>query len=138
MNFSNKKNDVGLLLLRLTIGLLMLLHGISKIMHPESIEGIQNLVNQVGLPSFFSYGVYVGEVLVPILIILGIATRASALVFAFNMLVAVLLVHSKDIFSLSSVGGWSLELQALYFFGALVLVFTGAGRYAVCRRCWVN
>ncbi len=133
MEALNKNNDLGLLILRLSVGGLMLLHGISKLIHGAGF--IEQVVEGAGLPTFISYGVYVGEVLMPLLIILGIATRGAALIFAFNCLVAALLVHSNQIFSLNEQGGWNVELLGLFFFGAIVLIFTGGGKYAVSNKC---
>lgn len=130
--FFEKRPDLGLLILRLSIGFLMLLHGIAKLQY--GIEPIEGLVEQASLPQFFAYGVYIGEVLMPILIMLGIATRAASAVFAFNCLVAALLAHSEYIFSIGDTGGWVIELLGLYFFGALALVFTGGGKYAFSKE----
>ena len=96
--------DAGKLLLRLTMGVLMLLHGIGKLRH--GIDGIIGDVESRGLPTFFAYGVYVGEVVAPLLIIAGWQTRIAALVFAFNMIIAVWLAHASQIFSLSKSGAW--------------------------------
>jgi putative oxidoreductase len=132
MKTLNRNTDIGLLILRLSLGVLMILHGISKLVYGPGF--IENIVLSSGLPSFVAYGVYVGEVIAPIFIILGYGTRIAAAIFAFNMLVAVGLVHASGIFSLNETGGWILELQGLYFFGALVLVFTGGGKYALSNK----
>ncbi|WP_196892618.1 DoxX family protein [Aureivirga marina] len=124
-----KKNlNLGLLILRLAVGVLMLLHGIAKL--SNGIGFIENQLQTSGMPGFLAYGVYIGEVLVPILIILGILTRLSALLLIINCIVAALLFHTNEIFSLSQTGGWSIELLGLYALGALVLYFTGGGKYA--------
>lgn len=128
----NKNADLGLLILRISVGGLMLLHGISKVIN--GIDGIKFLTNKAGLPELFAYGVYVGEVVVPIFIILGLRSRIAALIFAFNCFVAAMLAHSSQIFSLSSTGGWEVELLGLYFFGALAIVFAGGGKYALSNR----
>lgn len=128
----SRNTDLGLLILRLAVGILMLLHGIAKLQH--GIGGIEALTEAAGLPSFVAYGVYVGEVIVPIFIILGFATRAAALVFAFNCFTAAMLAHAGDIFTLNATGGWSVELLGLFFFGALALVFTGGGKYALSSK----
>lgn len=134
MKTFERNTDLGLLGLRLTLSILMLLHGISKLIHGPAFIG--QIVDGAGLPHFITYGVYIGEVVAPLLILLGVATRASALVFAFNMLIATLLVHAAQVFTLdATTGGWTLELQGLYFFGALVLVFTGGGKYALSKKC---
>lgn len=130
--FFERRQDIGLLILRLSIGGLMLLHGIAKLQH--GIAPIEGMVAQASLPYFFAYGVYVGEVLMPILILLGIATRAASGIFAFNCLVAAFLAHSGDIFTIGATGGWGVELLGLYFFGALALIFTGGGKYALSKK----
>lgn len=132
MKYLEKNIDLGLLMIRLSVGGLMLLHGISKIIN--GVGFIEQVVVGAGLPSFVTYGVYVGEVIVPILLVIGLATRISALIFAVNCLVATLLVHVQDIFTLNEQGGWTLELLGLFFVGALALVFTGGGRYAVSNK----
>ncbi len=132
MKTLDRNTDLGILILRLSLGVLMILHGISKLMYGPGF--IENIVTSAGLPSFIAYGVYVGEVIAPIFIILGYGTRIAAAIFAFNMIVAVSLVHGADIFTLSETGGWTLELQGLYFFGALALMFTGGGKYALSNK----
>lgn len=133
MKLLEKNVDLGLLALRLTLSVLMLFHGISKLIHGPSFIG--QIVDGAGLPHFITYGVYVGEVIAPLFILLGLATRAASLVFAFNMLIATLLVHAAQVFTLDpATGGWTLELQGLYFFGALVLVLTGGGKYALSNK----
>jgi putative oxidoreductase len=78
-----------------------------------------------------AYGVYVGEILAPIMLIAGIYSRLGAVLVMANMLVAIGLVHMHDLFALTEHGGWRLELQGFYLFGALALVFLGSGRYAL-------
>lgn len=125
-----KKNyDLGLLILRISIGLLMLFHGIGKLQ--GGLGFIQGMLEAKGLPGFIAYGALVGEILAPLAILLGFRTRIAAAIFAFNMLVAVLMVHTAQFFGLNETGGWTLELQGLYFLGALALFFTGAGKLAI-------
>lgn len=132
MKVLEKNTDLGILVLRLAVAGLMLFHGISKIIYGPSFIG--QIVDGAGLPHFITYGVYIGEVVAPLLILLGYATRAAAAVFSFNMLVATLLVHTAQFFTMNSEGGWALELQGLYFLGGLVLVFTGGGKYALSSK----
>jgi putative oxidoreductase len=130
--FLDRNNDLGILILRLSIGILMLLHGVFKLMN--GIGPIEGQITGMGLPAFFAYGVYIGEVIAPALIILGLATRAGAIVMIINCIVAILMVHSADVFTLGAQGGWAIELLGLYMFGALALVFTGGGKYAVSTK----
>lgn len=124
--------DVGLLILRVSIGVMMLLHGIAKISH--GVDGIAGMMEGFGLPGWIAFGVYLGEVLAPLLMIVGFRTRLASAVFVVNMLVILLIAHGGQLLSLSPMGGWVLELQGLYFFGSLVLFFTGAGKYALSNR----
>jgi len=121
--------DPARLLLRLTLGALILLHGISKIQGGPGF--ILDIVDKAGLPSPFGYLVYVGEVIAPILVIIGLWTRLAALVIAINMVVAVALVHLPQFFTLADTGGWALELQGLYLVVAVCVALLGAGRYSL-------
>lgn len=128
-----KKNiDIGLLLLRITVAFLMLLHGISKLQH--GIDGIQTAMASNGIPAFVAYGVYIGEVIAPLLIIIGWRTRIAGLLVFITMVVAVLVAHPADILKLNNHGAAAIELQLLFGIGALALFFTGAGKYAVSSK----
>jgi putative oxidoreductase len=109
----------GVVLLRTTLALLMLLHGVSKLLH--GIGPIEGMVTSHGLPHFLAYGVYIGEVAAPLLLLVGFWVVPAALVIAANMVVAVLLAHQGQFLSLNKMGGWSLELQAMLFVGALAV-----------------
>lgn len=122
-------SDSGKLVLRLVLGVLILLHGISKVMN--GIDPILAGVTKAGLPQAFGYLVYVGEVLAPILIIVGFLTRPAALVIVINMLFAIYLVHTSQFFTLGKTGGWALELQGMYLFTALAIALLGAGRFSL-------
>ena len=132
MKYLEKNIDLGLLILRISIGGLMLLHGIAKLQHGAGF--IEQVVVDAGLPSFIAYGVYIGEVIAPLFILFGYGTRAASVVFAGNCLVAALLVHSQDIFTLNEQGGWSVELLGLFFLGAVALIFTGGGKYSISNK----
>ena len=121
--------DLGKLLLRLSVGGLMLFHGIHKL--ANGLGFIRKSLVDAGLPEALSYGVPLGEVVAPLMIVLGVFARPAAIVEAFLMVMAVYLVHTEDLFTLTQHGGYALELQALYFFGSIAIVFLGSGRYSV-------
>ena len=125
-------DDAGKLLLRLTLGVLFLLHGVAKI--TGGIAGIEKMVVAAGLPGFFAYGVFIGEVLAPILLILGFYSRISAIIIAINMVVAIALAHAKDLFVIGPQGGWALELQGMFLFTAIAIALIGPGRFSINRR----
>ena len=125
-------NDaVGKLVVRLTVGILMLLHGVAKVLHPGTLDFIGGTLTGAGLPEVLAYGVYFGEILAPLMIILGVQARIGGLIIVINMLFAILLVHSGDLFSLTEHGGWRLELQCFYLCGGLAVMFLGSGRLAI-------
>lgn len=121
--------DTGKLVLRLALGVLMLLHGISKVVN--GVDGIVGMVTGLGLPAAVAYGVYLGEVVGPLLVIVGLYTRVGALLIAGNMLFALLLAHRAELFTLAPTGGWALELQGMFLFGAVAVLLLGAGRFSV-------
>ena len=129
-------DDAGKLVLRVSIGLLVLLHGIFKITHGVGFIG--GMLDKAGLPGFLAYGVYIGEVLAPLMMMLGVGARAGAAIVVVNMLVALGLVHLGDLLAMTKQGGWALELQGLYLFGALAVVLLGAGRYSVMPSSRIN
>lgn len=121
--------DIGKFLLRVTLALLILLHGIAKIL--GGVGFITGLVTKIGLPSAFAYAVYVGEVIAPLLVLFGVWTRPAALVIAINMLFAIFLVHMPELTTLGKTGGWALELQGMFLASALAVALLGAGRYSI-------
>jgi putative oxidoreductase len=126
------REDAGKLILRLTVGVLMLLHGVAKV--SGGVGGIGGMLQSAGLPAALAYGAYVGEVLAPLLVIIGFYARIGALIMVVNMLFAIGLAHTKDIFLLTKTGGWAIELQAFFLFTALAVALIGPGRYAINRR----
>ncbi|WP_136248031.1 DoxX family protein [Halomonas borealis] len=124
-------NDaLGKLILRLAVGGLMLFHGVAKLLGPGPIEWIGGLLANHGLPTELAYGVLLGEVVAPIMAIVGWQARLAGLLMAGNMLVALILAHSGELLMLGDSGGWVLETQGLFLFGALAIVFLGSGRMA--------
>lgn len=120
---------LGKLVLRLSVGVLMLMHGIHKI--GTGVDGIVGMVARTGLPGQFGYLVYAGEVLAPVLVIIGLWTRPAAVLMFITMIVAIWLVHMGDLFLLTKAGGWALELQGLFLFGSLAIALLGAGRLSL-------
>jgi putative oxidoreductase len=123
-----KSDDTGKLILRLVLGILVLLHGIAKLR--GGVAGISVLLQAHGWPGALAYFSYFGEVVGPLLLIGGVYTRLGGAFIVINMLVAFALVHISQLTALTEQGGWKLELQGMYLFGALAVVFFGAGRFS--------
>ncbi len=130
INLSFLSPDVGRWILRLTVGGLMLFHGVAKILHPGSLDFISGMLSANNLPAFLAYAVYIGEVLAPLMVIVGYQARLGGLIMAVNMLFALGLAHTGDMFSLSEHGGLAVELQLFFLFSAMAVMFLGSGKFA--------
>jgi putative oxidoreductase len=122
-------DDFGKLVLRLTLGVLLLFHGVHKIL--TGIDPIRAMIGAHGVPDYLAFGVYAGEVLAPLLLILGLFARLGGALVVINMIVAIVLVHMGMLTGLNDQGGYALETQMLYLFGGLAVALLGAGRIAV-------
>lgn len=120
---------MGRLILRVSLGGLVLMHGIAKL--SGGIDFITNTVTGAGLPAFLAYGVYVGEVVAPLLVIAGFYSRIGAAIIGVNMLFAIGLVHGAEFFTRNETGGWALELQGMFLFTAIAVALIGPGAYRV-------
>ena len=119
--------DAALLLLRLVLGVIMIYHGLPKVMDfGGTIGGFQSM--GVPLPALAATFAAIAEVIGGILILLGILTDIAGLLFAIDMLGAILFVHAKNGFAQGKGGvEWPLALLAM----ALAVALAGPGRYAV-------
>lgn len=129
---ASRADDVGKLLLRLAVGGLLLFHGIAKV--TGGVAFVEGILEGAGLPAVLAYGTYVGEVIAPILVLVGFLTRPAAAIIAFDMVMAIGLALREQIFRVKEMGGGlAIELEAFFLLGALALVFLGSGGYAVKR-----
>lgn len=127
-----KNRDVGILILRVLVGSLLIFHGFGNLLSGYAF--IKSVMAQSGLPQFLSYGAFMGEIVAPILIIVGYRERLASLFVAATMIVAIVTVHSSEIFALNQFGGWAIELQAFYLFGAIAIFFTAGGKYVISHK----
>ncbi|TKR30881.1 DoxX family protein [Luteimonas gilva] len=126
------QQDLGKLILRVVLGALILLHGIAKLRF--GLDPIEGMLQSHGLPHFLAYGALVGEVLAPLLLILGWYGRVGAALIAVNMLFAFVLAHTGQLGQLNEQGGWALELQGMFLASSLALLLLGPGKYSVNQR----
>jgi putative oxidoreductase len=123
------REDLGKLLLRLAVAVLIGLHGIAKLQH--GLGDVATSLARAGIPHMVGYLVYVGEVLAPALMIVGLFTRPAAWLVAVTMLVALVLGHPREIFQMTNHGGLLLEVQWMFLLGAVSVALLGAGRFSV-------
>lgn len=122
-------NDTAKLALRVSIGILMLFHGIHKIIN--GVGGVEDMILSVGLPAFFAWGVFIGEILAPIMLIIGFKTKIAASLMAATMITAIVLVSKGSLFKLDATGGWIIELPVLYLIASINILFIGGGKFSM-------
>ncbi len=121
--------NFGKLILRCSVGGLMLFHGVHKLIHGFGMIGEMLVKNH--LPKELMWGVPVGEVLAPVLLIVGWKARPAAFLIVFTMVMSIYLVFRDNLFKLDQFGGLTYELNLLYLFGALAVMCLGAGKYSL-------
>ncbi|MCB2200934.1 DoxX family protein [bacterium] len=127
MSFSDitrYRMDLGLLLLRLTIGFTMLFaHGLSKLERFPELS--QRFADPLGIGSFSSLTLAVSaEVLASIFIVFGLLTRFVSIPLIFTMIIAFFVIHGVDPFS-------SKEKALLFGSGYAILLLTGPGHFSL-------
>ncbi|MEA3198421.1 MAG: putative oxidoreductase [Gammaproteobacteria bacterium] len=137
-------DDIGKLLLRMTVGFLLLFHAYGFM---RGDPGIPNAVAAWGLPGIFAEVGFLLELIGAVLIILGVYTRAGALSIVTFMVIGLIMYHVAEITGLRGSGNhlfmlgknpagthpdkYFLETQMFYLFGGLAVALLGSGRYSV-------
>jgi len=120
--------DIAILALRLAMGVVFTYHGWLKL---DDVSGFAGFVDSLGIPAptFVAYVVTYLELLGGVALIIGLATRYVAALFAIEMVFTTVLVK-LDV-GLIATEGAGAELDILLLAIALSLVLTGAGRWSV-------
>ncbi|MEM9190826.1 MAG: DoxX family protein [Myxococcota bacterium] len=116
--------DLGLLVLRLSVGGFMFAsHGLAKLL--SFGDEFHRFADPIGLGSELSLILTVfSEVVCPVLLIVGFATRLAAVPLLITMLVAAFVVHGAD--------PWAKkEFALLYAAPALAIFLLGPGKYSL-------
>ena len=125
-----KNFDLGILFVRLGLGVCLFMHGFAKILH--GVGGVKGILAKAGLPEIVAYGSYMGEVVAPIMIILGIFSRIAALLVIGTSLTIMCAYHGLgNLLELTNVGGFKAEILYLYIALLLCIIFNGSGKYAI-------
>ena len=117
--------SVGLLLLRLSIGVMMIHHGQEKLADPQQFANTYVASLHLPFPLFFAYAAGFSELIGSWLVILGMFTPLGALALTGTMATAAyqhILTAGLNIYV--------LELVVLYLGGSLALLLTGPGRFS--------
>lgn len=126
--------DLGKLVLRITVGGLLLFHGVHKLLN--GIAPIKAMVTAHGIPEAVAYGVYAGEIAGPLMVLLGLFARIGGALIAVNMLAAVFLAGLTQATMFNAMGGYALELEAFYFWCAVAVILLGSGRFSIAGGRW--
>ncbi len=127
-------SDLGMLFLRIAIGLPFIIHGFAKF---GDIAGTTAFFGGLGLSAFFVYLISGLEVLAGAMILLGFFSAVGGWIVSAIMLAAYIVVKNKMPFF----GGY--ELDMVFFFGGLAVAMLGSGRYSAkkdtcCNTCTVG
>lgn len=121
-----KSTDLGLLILRVGLSVLMLTHGYGKFR--QLLDGDMSFGNPLGIGAAATLVLAViGEFLCPVLIILGVKTRLATIIPIITMAVAAFMVHGAD-----PIG--TKEKALLYLIGFIAIGLMGAGKFSVDRK----
>lgn len=123
----NQAQPFGILVMRLSLGAIMIANGYHKIFPHGALYNYTHYVGTLGLPPWLGYVSAFTEFFGGILLILGLLTRIAALLTAIYMAVAIIKVTWHD----GLVGTHSMSLSLACFALALMLVFTGGGLAAL-------
>jgi putative oxidoreductase len=117
--------SVGLLLLRLSVGVLMIHHGQEKLADPQQFANTYVKSLLLPFPLFFAYAAGYSELFGSWLLILGLLTPLGDLALSGTMTVAAYQHISTAGFNI-----YVLKLVLLYLGGSLALLFNGPGRFS--------
>lgn len=118
-----------ILLLRVSLGILFLAHGLLKFT-AFTLPGTAQFFETLGLPGFMAYVVAPAEVLGGFMLLAGLYSRWVALALFPVLLVATIKAHGANgwVFS-NEGGGW--EFPAFFAIACLVQFLLGDGAYAL-------
>ncbi len=122
-------DDSGKLIARLSVSVLMLFHGVHKLLN--GIDPIKQMLAGRHLPDLLAYGVYLGELAGPLLVAVGFFSRIGGGLIMLDMLAAIYLTGTHSLLMLNGQGGYALELEIFYLVGGLCVALSGAGRFSL-------
>jgi putative oxidoreductase len=134
VKFLNSLQPIGLLALRIALGIIFIAHGYPKLAHLRAGAQMQGFFVEHGLPGYFVYIAGVIETFGGGLLLLGLFARAAALLLGIEMCVAIWKVHSAHgylavhdyefpltlataCFALATVGAGLISLDLMLFEG---------------------
>ena len=117
-------NDVVFMGLRSAVGVIFILHGISKF-SPGFAENLPNM----GLPAEMQIPIALAELVPGILLIIGILSRLSAALISVIMLGAIFMIKGAS--SITGKGG--VEFDLILLAASIVIMIAGPGRISLAQ-----
>jgi len=128
----NKYNNVGLLLMRIGLGVMMIVHGLPKLMGGiDKWEKVGSAMSHVGIsfyPAAWGLSAALAESVGGVLIFLGLAFRPACIFLLFTMIIAA----AMHLASGDGLLGASHPIELGFVF--LGLLFVGPGKYSVDKK----
>ncbi|MCE5332563.1 MAG: DoxX family protein [Bacteroidales bacterium] len=122
-NESKTVGNIGILIFRVVLGVLMLTHGWQKLSNFEMMSSV--FPDPIGLGTTVSLSLIIfAEFFCSILIIFGLFTRLATIPLMIGMIVAAFVVHANDPFAVK-------ELSFLYLSLYVALAFIGGGKFSI-------
>lgn len=135
-NYNTTRIDIGLLLLRILIGVVMAFIGFEKLIHANDMianDYWKNQVNFLGLGSAVSVWLTIfAEFFCSLFLIFGLFTRLSLIPLIFCMSYIVFVIDGASIISKGE-HGYEVSTAFVYLIIYIVLMLTGAGKLSVDR-----
>ena len=125
-----EKAPYGALLLRLSAGVLFLLHGAYLKVFVFGMAGTGKFFASLGFPEWFAWLVVLYETIGGLALILGIGTRWVALFLGVHLLVAAYLGHAGNGWLFTNNGG-GYEYPVFWAIACFALALLGSGAYSL-------
>lgn len=116
--------SLGLLLLRVAVGVVFIVHGLMKF---SAMDGTIGFFQSLGLGAFWAYLVAATELVAGFAILIGFWTTWSAILLAIVMVMSIVLVKGK-------MGFVAAEVDIMLLVATLCLALSGPGKYVLGRR----
>jgi putative oxidoreductase len=126
---TDMQNHPSIRVLSIGLGILLLFHGVHKVIN--GVDPIVGMLSNFNVPyaHYVAYGVFVGEIIAPLMLIVGRYVRIAGALIAVTMASAITLAHSKEIFTLNQFGAPTIELALLYLIGGLSLMLINEKKF---------
>ncbi|MFV0480455.1 MAG: DoxX family protein [Campylobacteraceae bacterium] len=131
LNVCKDNVDLGKLLVRITVAVMMLPHGITKLPFFWGLSQASGTLVKSGLPGSLAFTAYIGEIIGPLLILIGYKAKFGAVLVIITMVFAIILTSGTSLFGLDAYGGFKGEKQLLYIVASFAIIYLGSGKYSL-------